>query len=128
MFGLLGAAAVFTILVFVGNQGLKAYERPHVIRVDCLVTAAEPEVGGSTSDRGSGTLFDQITVDSPDCGPLTIRRGITGGNKQQLAERLGTQEGWSFRVGAGSFELRSVLHLLGEPVMAQGFPEIREQE
>ncbi|MCS5487913.1 hypothetical protein NY588_12375 [Curtobacterium flaccumfaciens pv. beticola] len=128
VFGLLGAAAVFTILVFTWNQGVKAYDRSHVIRVDCLVTAAEPEIGGSTSGRGSGTLFDQITVDSPDCGPLTIRRGITGGNKQQIAERLGTQERWSFRVGAGSFELRSVLHLLGEPVVAQGFSEIREHE
>lgn len=125
VFGLLGAALVFTIVAFTWNQGLKAYDRSHLISVTCVVTSAKAGTGGSTSTRGVGTRFDQVVIDSPDCGPLTMRRGVTRENKQQLAQRLARQEQWSFRVGAGSYELRSVLHLLGERVLVQGCAGVR---
>lgn len=125
VFGLLGAAAVFTIIVFTWNQGLKAYDRSHLINVDCVVSAAKAETGGATSGRGVGTLFDQILVQSPDCGSLTIRRGVTSENKGQIAQRLQEKDRWTFQIGAGSYTLRSVLHALGEPVIAQGFSEAR---
>lgn len=117
----LGLAVLGTIGIVGGGQLFKAYDRSHQIEETCEVQKAEASSGGSTSSRGAGALFDQVEVDTKDCGPLVLRRGVTQQNKQEIADELGSAGRVQFRVGAGSFKWRETLHTFRTPVIVQSY-------
>lgn len=121
VFSVLGLAVVVTIGIVGGGQLFKAYDRSHQIEETCEVRKAEASSGGSTSSRGVGTLFDQVEVDTKDCGPLVLRRGVTEQNKQEIADELSSAGRVQFRIGAGSFKWRDVLHTFRTPVIVQSY-------
>lgn len=90
-------------------------------RGDLRSSEAEASSGGSTSSRGAGALFDQVEVDTKDCGPLVLRRGVTEQNKQQIADELSSAGRVQFRMGAGLFKWREVLHTFRTPVIVQSY-------
>ncbi|MBT1545731.1 hypothetical protein [Curtobacterium aurantiacum] len=117
----LGLAIFVTIGIVGGGQLFKAYDRSHQIDETCEVQKAEASSGGSTSSRGAGALFDQVEVDTKDCGPLVLRRGVTEQNKQEIADELSSAGRVQFRVGAGSFKWRETLHTFRTPVIVQSY-------
>lgn len=121
VFSVLGFAVFVTIGLVGGGQLFKAYDRSHQIEETCEVRKAEASSGGSTSSRGVGTLFDQVEVDTKDCGPLVLRRGVTEQNKQEIADELSSAGRVQFRIGAGSFNWREVLHTFRTPVIVQSY-------
>lgn len=121
LFLVLGLALFVTIGIVGGGQLFEAYDKSHQIKQTCEVRKAKASSGGSTSSRGVGTLFDQVEVDTTDCGPLVLRRGVTEQNKQEIADELNSAARVQFRIGAGSFEWREVLHVLRTPVIVQSY-------
>jgi Tfp pilus assembly protein PilX len=118
---ILGLAVLGTIGLVGGGQLFKAYDRSHQIDETCEVQKAEASLGGSTSSRGAGALFDQVEVDTTDCGPLVLRRGVTEQNKQEIADELSSAGRVQFRIGAGSFKWRETLHTFRTPVIVQSY-------
>lgn len=121
VFSLLGLVVLGTIGIVGGGHLFKAYDRSHQIEETCEVQKAEASSGGSTSSRGAGTLFDQVEVDTKDCGSLVLRRGVTEQNKQEIADELSSAGRVQFRIGAGSFKWREVLHTFQTPVIVQSY-------
>jgi hypothetical protein len=121
VFSVLGLAVFVTIGIVGGGQLFKLYDRSHQIEEICEVRNAESSSGGSTFSRGVGTLFDQVEIDTKDCGPLVLRRGVTEQNKQEIADELSSAGRVQFRIGAGSFKWREVLHTVRTPVIVQSY-------
>lgn len=103
--------------VLLGGQLFRSYDRTHQMTVSCSVTSAAAGTGGSTSGRGVGTLFDQVEIQTSNCGPLVIRRGIDAENKQSVASQLDQGGAHEFQVGAASFEWRGLLEFFKTPVI-----------
>jgi len=120
---ILVAMALVTVLVLGGSYALHAYDRSHVISVACTVTAAEGDVGSSSSGKGIGSSFDQVEISTKECGPLVLRRGVTAGNKDAIAARLEAGGRTRFEIGAASFRFREVLVGVRERVVVFGFRE-----
>jgi hypothetical protein len=114
---------LITVVVLGGSYALKAYDRAHVISVTCTVTAAEGDIGSSTSGKGIGSSFDQVAITTMECGPLVLRRGVTAENKDAIAERLRAGGRTRFEIGAASFRFREVLVSVRERVVVFGFSE-----
>ena len=121
VFSILGFAVVGAIGIVGGGQLFKTYDKSHQIEESCEVQKAEASSGGSTSSRGAGALFDQVEVDTKDCGPLVLRRGVTEQNKQEIADELSSAGRVQFRIGAGSFKWRETLHAFRTPVIVQSY-------
>ena len=121
VFSILGLAVLGAIGIVGGGQLFKTYDKSHQIEESCEVQKAEASSGGSTSSRGAGALFDQVEVDTTDCGPLVLRRGVTEQNKQEIADELSSAGRVQFRIGAGSFKWRETLHAFRTPVIVQSY-------
>lgn len=121
VFSALGLAALVTIGIVGGGQAFRAYDKSHQIEETCEVRSAVASSGGSTSSRGIGTLFDQVEVDTKNCGPLVLRRGVTEQNKEDIADELGAAGSVQFRIGAASFKWRGVLHTFRTPVIVESY-------
>lgn len=117
------AMALITVLVLGGSYALHAYDRSHVISVACTVTAAEGDVGSSSSGKGIGSSFEQVEISTKECGPLVLRRGVTAENKDAIAARLDAGGRTRFEIGAASFRFREVLVSVRERVVVFGFSE-----
>ncbi|PYY34749.1 hypothetical protein DEI89_07555 [Curtobacterium sp. MCBD17_030] len=117
--------ALITVLVLGGSYALQAYDRSHVIAVACAVTAAEGDVGSSTSGKGIGSSFDQVEVSTKECGPLVLRRGVTAENEEAIAARLEAGGRSRCEIGAASFRFREVLVSVRERVVVFGCSEQR---
>lgn len=117
------AMALTTVLVLGGSYALHAYDRSHVISVACTVTAAEGDVGSSSSGKGIGSSFEQVEISTKECGPLVLRRGVTAENKDAIAARLEAGGRTRFEIGAASFRFREVLVSVRERVVVFGFSE-----
>lgn len=50
-----------------------------------------------------------------------LRRGVTEQNKQEIADALSSAGRVQFRIGAGSFKWREVLHTVRTPVIVQSY-------
>ena len=61
------AMVLITVLVVGGSYALHAYDRSHVISVTCTVTAAEGDVGSSSSGKGIGSSFEQVEISTREC-------------------------------------------------------------
>lgn len=120
---ILVAMALITVLVLGGSYALHAYERSHVISVACTGTAAEGDVGSSSSGKGIGSSFDQVEISTKECGPLVLRRGVTAENKDAIAARLEAGGRTRFEIGAASFRFREVLVGVRERMVVFGFRE-----
>lgn len=120
---ILVAMALVTVLVLGGSYALHAYDRSHVISVACTVTAAEGDVGSSSSGKGIGSSFDQVEISTKECGPLVLRRRVTAENKDAIAARLEAGGRTRFEIGAASFSFREVLVGVRERVVVFGFRE-----
>jgi predicted Zn-dependent protease len=119
------AMALITVLVLGASYALHAYDRSHVTSVACTVTAAEGDVGSSSSGKGIGSSFDQVEISTKECGPLVLRRGVTAENKEAIAARLEAGGRSRFEIGAASFRFREVLVSVRERVVVFGFSEQR---
>lgn len=120
---ILVAMALITVLVLGGSYALHAYDRSHVISVTCTVTAAEGDVGSSSSGKGIGSSFEQVEISTRECGPLVLRRGVTAENKEAIAARIEGGGRTRFEIGAASFRFREVLVGVRERVVVFGFRE-----
>jgi len=120
---ILVAMALITVLVLGGSYALHAYDRSDVISVACTVTAAEGDVGSSSSGKGIGSSFEQVEISTKECGPLVLRRGVTAENKDAIAARLEAGGRTRFEIGAASFRFREVLVSVRERVVVFGFSE-----
>ena len=120
---ILVAMALITVLVLGGSYALHAYDRSHVISVACTVTAAEGDVGSSSSGKGIGSSFEQVEISTRECGPLVLRRGVTAENKEAIAARIEGGGRIRFEIGAASFRFREVLVGVRERVVVFGFRE-----
>jgi len=117
------AMVLVTVVVLGGSYALKAYDRSHIISVTCTVTAANGDIGSSTSGKGIGSSFDQVSITTKECGPLVLRRGVTAENKEAIASRLKAGSQTRFEIGEGSFRLRQFLVSIRERVIVFGFKE-----
>jgi hypothetical protein len=115
------AMALVTVVIVGGASAWRAYDRAHVIAATCFVTAAEGEIGSSTSGKGIGSSIDQVAITTKDCGPLVLRRGVTADNRDRIAAMLEAQGRTTFDVGAASFRFRKALAGVREPVVVFGF-------
>jgi len=116
-----GLAAIITVSIIGGGESFRAYDPAHQIEVTYQVRTASASSGGSTSSRGVGTLFDQVQIETADCGNLILRRGVTAQNKKEIAAGLRDAGGVEFRVGAGSYRWRDLLRVLRTPVIVSSF-------
>ncbi|WIE75334.1 hypothetical protein [Curtobacterium sp. MCSS17_007] len=70
---LLGMALIFTT-IFVAPVTLKAYDAAHPLVVSCRITQATAGDGSSRSTRGIGASFNQVRLDSSNCGVVSMRK------------------------------------------------------
>lgn len=117
VFGWLAVIMLVIAGVLLGGQLFRSYDRAHQMTVSCSVISATAGTGGSTSGRGVGTIFDQVEIQTSNCGPLVIRRDIDAENKQPIAARLDQGGVREFKVGAASFQWRGLLGFFKTPVI-----------
>lgn len=115
---LLGAALVI-LVILVAPISLKAYDSSHPITVHCLVRSAISGDGSSRSVRGVGATYNQVRIDSPDCGTLFIRRHVTSGNAPKIAEKFQSGREYEFVVGAASYRFRDQLRMINQSIEVQ---------
>ena len=48
--------------------------------------------------------------ETSDCGTLTLRWGVTAGNKHSIADGFAHGTTWKLEVGAGSYQLHPLLN------------------
>jgi hypothetical protein len=115
---IVGVLILITV-IFVGPITLKAYDRAHMVAVDCTVSSASAGTGSSRSVRGIGASYNQVAIDSPDCGRLYMRQGVTKDNKAAIAARFEEGERYRFEVGAASFRWRDALRTVKQAVLVE---------
>ena len=103
---------VLASVVFVAPLGLKAYDGAHQITVTCEVSSATAGTAASRSVRGTGASVNEVVIESPDCGRLSWRWGVTDENKRRLAARFTAGQRYRFAVGEASYRWRDALRTL----------------
>jgi hypothetical protein len=121
VFSLLGLGVVIIIGIVGANSAFHRYDRTHMISVTCTVQSAEAGLGGSSSIRGTGSLRDQIEIQTSDCGELTLRGGVDAHNKARTARELDRGGRFTFRVGEASYRWRDVITRFRTPVVVDGY-------
>lgn len=115
---LLGMVLIFTT-IFVAPVTLKAYDAAHPLVVKCRVTEASAGDGSSRSVRGIGASFNQVRLDSSDCGTVYIRRGVSADNARDIAAEFQSGRSYALSFGAASYRLRGLLRSLHQAVEVQ---------
>jgi hypothetical protein len=87
--------------------GLPVYDRTHPVTLDCSVDAVAV---GITTGRYSHSPF--VRFSSPDCGELTLFRGVTRENQDDIAAEVERGDRYRVTVGGGSYQLRSFIRVL----------------
>jgi len=115
---LLGMLLIFTT-IFVAPVALKAYDATHPLVVKCRIAEASAGDGSSRSVRGIGASFNQVRLDSPDCGTVYIRRGVSADNAADIAAEFQSGRSHALKFGAASYRLRELLRSLHQAVEVQ---------
>ncbi|WP_126890875.1 hypothetical protein [Curtobacterium sp. HSID17257] len=115
---LIGMVLIFTA-IFVAPVTLKAYDAAHPLVVECRIIAATAGDGSSRSVRGIGASFNQVRLDSSDCGVLFIRRGVSANNASQIAAEFQDGRRYELQFGAASYRFRDSLRTLHQAVEVQ---------
>lgn len=114
------------VIVFgFGPSILGWYDDGHRIEVVCNVRAAEASISSSRSAKGAGGSEPQVAFNT-DCGNLLYLDGIDRTNMKQVASTIDAGEDYRFEVGAGSYNLRSVLGVLKVAPTIYRYAEVRE--
>ncbi len=115
---LLGVLVVIA-LIFVAPISLKAYDASHPLTVKCVVSSAVAGDGSSRSVRGVGATYNQVRIDSPDCGTVFIRRQVTASSAPRIAAEFHAGQTYEFIVGAASYRFRDQLRAINQSVEVQ---------
>lgn len=115
---LLGMVLIFTA-IFVAPLTLKAYDVAHPLVAKCRIIAATAGDGSSRSVRGIGVSFNQVRLDSSDCGVLFIRKGVSADNASEIAAEFRAGGHYELKFGAASYRLRNLLRSLHQAVEVQ---------
>lgn len=107
------------LFLYVGPITLKSYDAGHQMKIVCSVSSAESSTDSSYSSRGVGASTLGIAVKTENCGPLTLRWGVTSANIEERTRRLDAGGEWCFTVGRGSYELRDLLHRVRQAVFVR---------
>ncbi|WP_146236305.1 hypothetical protein [Curtobacterium sp. MCBD17_023] len=99
---------IVSLLMFPGLWVAVAYDDAHKQQVTCTITAAEAVTVSNRSTRGIGSSHPAVAIDTSECGPLTLSRGVDSENQDAVARTLNRTEGpHVFTVGGGSFWFRT---------------------
>jgi len=85
---------------------LPLWDRAHPVTVECDVSAAAVTSGG----RYGGP---HVLVSSPDCGTVSLSRGVTSDTAPDVVEDLEAWPRWRFTTGELSLRHRAVFDALG---------------
>ncbi|WIB59860.1 hypothetical protein DEJ13_15675 [Curtobacterium sp. MCLR17_007] len=100
---------VAPVAILVGGPTLLiAYDKAHIIRIECKVSGAEASLGSTRSGKGIGSTANQVFIDS-SCGELLLERGVTASNQNKIAHSFRAGERYEFEIGSASYSLREFL-------------------
>jgi len=115
---LLGVLVVIALL-FVAPISLRAYDASHPVTVECVVHSAVAGDGTSRSARGVGATYNQVRIESPDCGTVFIREQVTASNAPRIAAEFHAGATYEFIVGAASYRFRDQLRAVNQSIEVQ---------
>ena len=117
IFGFWVAGVLVVIgLIFVAPISLKAYDAGHPVAIHCTVTSASSSAGSSRSVRGNRATYNQVRIDSPDCGVLFLRESVTAANASDVADGYSSGRRYEFEIGAASYRFRDQLRFVHQSV------------
>ncbi|MFJ3027985.1 hypothetical protein ACIPEQ_04005 [Curtobacterium sp. NPDC087080] len=98
---------VTTLSTFPGLFVMVAYDDAHQEQVTCTITSARAVTVSNRSVKGVGSSHPAVSLETTDCGHLTLTRGIYADNRDAVARRYDRAPGpYRLTVGGGSFWLR----------------------
>lgn len=96
-----------TLTMFPGLPVLIAYDDAHQEQVTCTITSAQGVTVSNRSLKGAGSSHPAVSLETTDCGHLTLSRGISSDNRDAVARRYDRAPGpYRLTVGGGGFWLR----------------------
>lgn len=113
-----GVVLVVT-LIFIAPVTLKAYDASHPVTVKCLVSDVAPGSGSSRSVRGVGATVNEVRLDSPNCGVVVIRRGVSAESAPRIAAEIRPGRTHDFVIGAASYRFRDQLRSINQSIEVQ---------
>jgi len=108
----IGVILVIVVAGLIAPAALRSYDLGHRLTLRCHVTSAEGITRGS-SNRGIGGQDARVVITTEDCGKLVLWKGVTRTNNRTTAGRIDTPAEHAIEVGAGTWEVRGLLHAIG---------------
>ncbi|MBT1620139.1 MULTISPECIES: hypothetical protein [Curtobacterium] len=115
----IGVIIVTVVAGLIALAALRSYDLGHRVTLRCHVTSAEGITRGS-SNRGIGGQDARVVITTEDCGKLVLWKGVTRTNNRTTAGRIDTSAEHAVEVGAGTWEVRGLLHAIGRSPSAFG--------
>ncbi|WP_144411275.1 hypothetical protein [Curtobacterium sp. MR_MD2014] len=95
-----------TLSMFPGLPVMIAYDDAHQEQVTCTITSARAVTVSNRSLKGVGSSHPAVSLETTDCGHLTLSRGIFADNRDAVARRYDRAPGpYRLTVGGGGFWL-----------------------
>ncbi|MET3635616.1 MULTISPECIES: hypothetical protein [Curtobacterium] len=110
-------------LLIGGPLALVAYDKSHLISIDCTVTSAESAVGSTRSSKGIGSSMNQVFIKT-NCGEFVLGAGVTTVNRAEIANELDRGGRYEFDIGGGSWRLRSFLEAVSIARVVYGYEPV----
>ena len=95
-----------TLAMFPGLPVMIAYDDAHKEQVTCTITSAQGITVSNRSVKGIGSSHPAVSLETTDCGHLTLSRGVYSDNRDAVARRYDRAPGpYRLTVGGGGFWL-----------------------
>ena len=95
------------------------YDRSHQVPLECTIRAAHLHEGSQRY------VPFRVILDTEDCGAVSIARGVTAANQQEIVDSFGAGERYEFQVGACELAWWSPLkQKMGGSVVAESYRTI----
>ncbi|GAA5226526.1 hypothetical protein GCM10025778_10590 [Paeniglutamicibacter antarcticus] len=90
---MLAFPVLFLVWVIVVVPATAIYDRSHQVFIECTVQSARLYEGSKRY------VPFRVIIETEDCGPISVARGVTAENQQELADDIEPGQRYEFRVG-----------------------------
>lgn len=116
---MLALPVLFLLWMLVVVPATWIYDRSHQVPLECTVQAAHLFEGTKRY------VSFRVIIETEDCGDVSVARGVTAANQQEIVDSFGAGERYEFQVGKFELEWWGPLQQkIGGPIVTESYRKI----
>lgn len=116
---MLALPVLFVVCMIVFVPATFIYDRSHQVPIECTVQTAHLYEGSKRY------VPFRVIIETEDCGDVSVARGVTAANQQEIADSFGAGERYEFHVGKFELEWWSPLkQKIGGTIVAESYRKL----